>query len=603
MPRPAVDRIHLPASRTTASSRSSRAFGASRVLCASVAAALVLTVACGGGGGDDGPSGPAPAPQENPQYRAIAGISMGGYGALNLGTRHRDIFGTVAALGGPVDLRQLLADTMNEALEVKPRTGRPERVGDDYTFDHLPPYPGRDVQLSLLRDLVIAFGHPFLHHPDPARAFLAADSEPALLLRDDLYGAFTTSGDPRGFVDGGDANENGLRESSEQPTRPTDVLLVANGTLQAIAGVEPTAIVGGRAVADLDGDGVYDVGDGIVVNASEPIREQNGNLVLEPDLGEEFDDFGLDGVPATGDFGEGNGTFDVDPDRDTWLEQDPTSRLIGTSGAEIARQRIYMDVGTEDEFAFGRHYDNLVAVLQSKGLPVEVQDGYRGNCADIPKPDAQFFLLRYPGGHVGIPESDGVLDDLLNGDVCQAAGIWERLTHVIGYLDRSFPDGNYGVGEIDIDIDFDDFDFDFGDLDVRGEMVERDIPAPSLQLRPEDPVPTQRVLVYIPPEFARSDSSFPIVYFLGGYGQEPQDFRRARDLFDLLIVTRQLQNMFVAFVPGSGGQRGSFYVNHALPEENIPDVIGPTSGRYEDAFLNDLLPEIETGIARGRIKR
>src|SRR5690606_13099745 len=106
VPRPAVDRIHLPASRTTATSRTS---GASRVLCASVAAALVLTVACGGGGGDDGPSGPAPAPQETPQYRAIAGISMGGDGALNLGTRHRDIFGTVAALGGPVDLRQLLA--------------------------------------------------------------------------------------------------------------------------------------------------------------------------------------------------------------------------------------------------------------------------------------------------------------------------------------------------------------------------------------------------------------------------------------------------------------------------------------------------------------
>lgn len=562
---------------------------------------LSALLACGGGSGG-GDSGPAPAPQENPEYRAIAGISMGGYGALNVGTKNRDIFGTVAALGGPVDLRQLLIDTQTDGLEVKPQTEIPTQVGDDFTYDHFPPYPGRDVQLSLLRDLFIAFGNPFLHHPDVARSFLAADSEPAQIRRDDLYDTFAVPSDPRGFLDGGDENEDGVRQTGEQPVRATDVLLLAGGTLGAIAGVEPTAVVGGRALADLDGNGIYDVGDGIVVNASEPLRESNGNLEYEPGLGESFDDFGLDGVAGTGDFGEGNGIFDYDPDRDSWLEEDPTSRLAATPSEEITRQRIYMDVGTEDEFGFAVHYTNLVEVLQANGIPVEVQEGYTGDCTDIPKPDAPFYLLRYQGGHVGIPESDGVLDDLLNGDVCGAAGIWQRLTSFIGYIERSFPDGNYGVGRVDIDIDIDDFDFDFGDLDVRGEMVERDIPAPSLQLRAEDPVPTQRVLVYLPPKFSRSSADFPIVYFLGGYGQTPQDFRRARDLLDFLIVSRQIQNMYIAFLPGSGGQKGSFYVNHRVGEESIPDVIGPTSGRYEDAIVNDLIPVIETEIARGRIR-
>ncbi len=555
-----------------------------------VVASLSALLACGGGGGDDDDFGPAPPPETNAQYRAIAGISMGGYGALNIGTKRRDIFGTVASLGGPVDLGQLLADTQTAGLEVKPQTEIPTQVGDDFTFDHFPPYPGRDQQIALLRDLFIAFGNPFLHHPDPARAFLAADSEPARLLRDDQYDTFTMSSDPRGFVDGGDANEDGVRQIGEEPVLPVDVLLLAGGTLGAIAGVEPTAIVGGRALADLDGNGIYDVGDGIVVNASEP-GSAGG-----------FDDVGLDGVAGTGDFGEGNGIFDEDPDIASWRAEDPTARLGTTPSSEITRQRIYMDVGTEDEFGFALHYQNLVGVLESQGVPVRVQEGYAGDCTDIPKPDEPFYLLRYPGGHVGIPESDGVLDDLLNGDVCGAAGIWQRLTSFIGYVERSFPDGNYGVGEIDIDIDLDDFDFDFGDLDVRGEMVERDIPAPSLQLRPEDEVPTQRVLVYLPPEFERSRSSFPIVYFLGGYGQTPADFRRARDLLDLLIVTRQIQNMYIAFLPGSGGQKGSFYVNHRVPENDIPDVIGPTSGRYEDAIVNDLIPVIETEIARGRIK-
>ena len=578
-----------------------RASAARRIVPALVACALAFVVACGGGGGGDGPSGPAPAPQENPQFRAIAGVSMGAYGALNVGTKHRDVFGTIAALGGPVDLRQLLTDLQNDALEVKPTTGKPPRVGGDYTFDHLPPYPGRDQQISLIRDLFIAFGNPFLHHPDAMRAFFAADSEPARLLRDDRYPTFTVPGDVRGISDGGDANKDGLRQASEQPDLPTDVLLVANGTLSQIAGVDAQAEAGGRAVADLDGDGVYDVGDGIVVNASEPIREQNGNLVFEPQLGETFDDVGLDGVAGTGDFGEGNGQFDYDPDRDSWLEEDPTSRLVGTDASEITRQRIYMDVGTEDEFAFGRHYDNLVDVLENKGIGVQVREGYQGDCADIPKPDAPFYLLRYPGGHVGIPESDSVLDDLLNGDVCSAAGIWERLTSVLGYLDASFPDGNYGVGKV---IDLGDLgDFDFGKLDVRGDIVERDIPAPTLQLDPGGDVPVQHVLMYRPPKFSNTSASFPIVYFLGGYGQEPKDWRRARDLLDLLVATDQIQNMYVVFLPGAGGQKGSFYVNHRVGEADIPDVVGPTTGRYEDVILNDLLPVIETEIARGRIRR
>lgn len=190
-----------------------------------------------------------------------------------------------------------------------------------------------------------------------------------------------------------------------------------------------------------------------------------------------------------------------------------------------------------------------------------------------------------------------MLDDLLNGDVCSAAGIWQRLTSVLGYLDRSFPDGNYGIGKV---IDFGDFDF--GSIDVRGDIVERDIPAPTLQLDPAGDVPTQHVVFYRPPKFSNTSASFPIVYFLGGYGQKPEDYRRARDLLDLLIASDQLQNMYVAFLPGAGGQKGSFYVNHRVGEASIPDVVGPTTGRYEDVILNDLIPVIETELARGRIR-
>jgi hypothetical protein len=182
---------------------------------------LAFALACGGGGGGSDVSKEPPRFDENPQFRAIGGISMGAYGALNVGTKHPEGFGTIAALGGPVDLQQLLLDTAASALEVKPQTEIPRNVGEDFTFDHLPPYPGRDVNLSLLKDLFISFGNPFLHHPDPTRLYLAADSEPAAIGMDDAFGPFTRTADVRGFLDGGDSNDDGPVAGEAPPPSPT----------------------------------------------------------------------------------------------------------------------------------------------------------------------------------------------------------------------------------------------------------------------------------------------------------------------------------------------------------------------------------------------
>ncbi len=513
---------------------------------------------------------------------------MGAYGAMNLATKHPDVFGTIGALGGPIDLLQLLRDIINENLDVKPQTAIPRVIADPTTFDHELPYPGRDTRLSLFQDLVIAFGNPFLHHPDPTRQYLASDSEPAHILQDDVFGTFTIPADPRGFIDGGDANGDGLREIGEQPTLPTDILLLASGSLPMVVSGAQAVSVGERALADLDNDGVYDVGDGIVVNFSEPFTDNNHNLIFEPDLGETFQDVGLDGVPGTGDFGEGNGQFDYDPDRATWIGEDPLSRLAGRSAGDIATQRIYMDVGTQDEFGFARHYDNFVAMLEAKGLSVRVAQGFPANCVQVPHLTDQFVLFRYPGGHIGIPGADTINDDLLHGDFCGPAAIWQRLLTLIGYLNSNFPGGFYGPGDLS--------------LNPTGEVIETDLPSPALAPPAGSAAPTQHVLVYRPPAFAHSDKPFPVVYLLGGYGQSPHDFARVGDLFDVLILTGQVQNMFVAVLPGAGGHRGSFYVNHRVPESQVPDIT-PTAGRYEDSIMQDLIPAIEHQILKDRVRQ
>jgi hypothetical protein len=236
-----------------------------------------------------------------------------------------------------------------------------------------------------------------------------------------------------------------LRQTNELPVEPTQVLLVAPGTLQSQFGVAGT-VLGGRALADTNADGIYDLGDGIVVNLHEPFTDTNANRIFEPLLGETYQDVGLDGVAGSGDRGEGNATFDRDPDIDRWFAEDPRTRLENRTVAEIQRQRIYMDVGDEDELGFARHYANLVNVLTAKGIAVAVHNGFRGNCAQIPDVDAPYTLVVYDGGHVGFEGTDSIGDDLRNGDICGPATIWQRLIHLLVAIDAAFPNPDRGLG-------------------------------------------------------------------------------------------------------------------------------------------------------------
>ncbi len=83
---------------------------ARRIICMLAGGVPAVFIACGGGGDGYGGSSPAPTvlASAQQQFRAIAGVSMGADGAMNLGTKHSDLFGTIAALGGPVDMNEML---------------------------------------------------------------------------------------------------------------------------------------------------------------------------------------------------------------------------------------------------------------------------------------------------------------------------------------------------------------------------------------------------------------------------------------------------------------------------------------------------------------
>ncbi|MFL5320904.1 MAG: hypothetical protein ACJ790_14675 [Myxococcaceae bacterium] len=73
--------------------------------------------------------------------------------------------------------------------------------------------------------------------------------------------------------------------------------------------------------------------------------------VFEP--GEPFRDDGLDGVPGTGDFGEGNGQFDLSSGRRRLYERDMRTMYKGLDDTGKKRLNIYVDGGIRDVFNLG----------------------------------------------------------------------------------------------------------------------------------------------------------------------------------------------------------------------------------------------------------
>ena len=376
-----------------------------------------------------------------------------------------------------------------------------------------------------------------------------------------------------------------MRQTNEPPDEPSEVLLVAPGSLAVASSVSREPDSAAARSPTRTRDGIYDLGDGIVVNLHEPFTDTNGNRIFEPLLGETYQDVGLDGVAASGDRGEGNATFDRDPDIDRWFAEDPQH-----AAREPQRRRDPAPAHLHGRRRRGRA--RLRAPLRE---PRERADGEGNRRADHNGFSRQLRAdpRRRRSVHAGRLRRRARRfrgrgldrDDLRNGDICGPAAIWQRLIHLLVAIDAAFPNPDHGLG---------------GARPI-GDTLTVDIASPALAVG-GGAAPMRRVVVYRPPALHNTDRRFPILYFLGGHGQKPDDYERVGLLLDLLIAADALQNMYVAFLPGEGGTEGSFYVNHAVSEAQVPGLAGVTSGRYEDSIVHDLMPAIEITVLERRVR-
>ncbi len=438
----------------------------------------------------------------NPEFRAIGGVSMGGYGAMNIGLSHPDLFKTIAGLGGPLDMDYLL-----KTIEV-------DMLGD---YDNPDPYPNRDTLLDMIKDLSISFGNPVYYN------------------RDSTYY-------PPGIT-----NENARKPTTLLNFR--DGTYNPDGSLPVITFTDPGPYDWVEVLLGLDANKNNKLdwfkGEPVIRQFHEPFADLNGNGMY--DKGEPFNDFGLDGIAGTGDEGEGDGQFTYNPRRANYLAQDPFTHAANMDSAILQGLNLYIDAGTTDEFQFNIHAENFVGMVNSRGLLFRIENDFPEDFPRISHFRQQRVYVRYEGGHVGFnKENLGLSFASAKRGIREAITVANRFTTLFAFASDHWPGGEYGSDPYEL-------------WRYPSKMGVTYFRSPSLGRN-------MRFGVYLPPGYFRSRTTYyPILYLLGGYNMSIAGLANSyvKSALDLMILSGEIQKMIIVIPEGMNykNQRGHFFVN------------------------------------------
>jgi hypothetical protein len=451
---------------------------------------------------------------------------MGGYGAMNIGLSHPDTFTTIACLGGPLDMAYLL-----RFIEV-------DMLGN---YDNPNFYPSRRTGIKMLKDLAISFGNPVYYNPlstyYPPGITAENAREPTTLLN--------------------------FRDGEYNP----------DGSLPVITYGDPSPRnwVEALLAVDLNANGLRDPGEPILRQFHEPFSDLNGSGMLDP--GEPFSDVGLDGVSRTGDFGEGDGTFSLNPNHLNYMAQDPLTRVKGMDLSTLQGLNFYLDAGNEDEFQFDIHADHFAAALEGRGLTVRIEDGFPDSFPQVSHFGQNRVYVKYEGGHVGFnQENIGKSFRQSVEGVEGAIVVANRFTSLFAFVSDHFPGGEYGTDLYEM-------------FRYPSKIKVRSFYSPSLNRR-------MKFGIYLPPGYTRSSSTYyPVLYLLGGHNMSISSFANTyfRAALDTFILTQEIQKMIIIIPDGMNykNRSGHFFVNQIDKERGdnymdyVSDLIQYIDGRYQ----------------------
>lgn len=323
-------------------------------------------------------------------HRAIVGVSMGAAGAGQLGFARPDLFDSVGMLGVPlVDwvymLRNIERSYLGGFCDMETIVANIDRVDDpdgpafcgpvkgevkldpegkliepDQDYNHWYRWIdegrggsfGRNKLNESFQDIALAFGNPLYYNeespyyppgvPMDYRFWTAAEKcDEPLRLPGFKHGQYNPTGEYDAIV----FCDTRTNEGEFDPSRPSEVAMEI-----------------GLAI-DYNGNGIRDFAEPVLSMMHEPYEDIGSGAGDEYDWydnpggkaknwrwdeGEPFDDFGLDGVPDTGDYGEGNGKFDLNPNVQNYLDQNPRTLIENMSDGHLERLNIYADAGIRD---------------------------------------------------------------------------------------------------------------------------------------------------------------------------------------------------------------------------------------------------------------
>ena len=435
----------------------------------------------------------------SPQFRAITGVSMGGYGAMNTGLSHPDTFKTVACLGGPLDMAYLL-----KFIEI-------DLLGN---YDNPDIYPNRDTSIDMLKDLTISFGNPIYYNPQ-STYFPPGITPDNARTPTTLLNFFDGKSNP-------DGSHPVITYADPGPNDWVEVLLAV----------------------DLNGNGKRDPGEPIPTRFHEPFVDPTG--IFEP--GDPFSDYGLDGVSGTSDYGEGNGKFDSNPNRSNFMANDPLTRVENLPLDTLQGLNIYLDAGTKDEFQFNIHADNFVKALEDRGLAVQIEDGFPESFPEVSHfADQRRAYVRYDGDHVGFKkENIGTNFKQAKKGVEGAILVANRFITLFAFVSDHFPGGDYGTDPIELFL----YPSKIGSTSFFSPALNRKMKV-GIYLPPGY---QRNTTTYYPVLYLLGGYNMSISGLINSWVQAA---------FDALILTKEMQKMIVVVPDGMNFKngRGSFFVN------------------------------------------
>ncbi len=177
---------------------------------------------------------------------------------------------------------------------------------------------------------------------------------------------------------------------------------------------EPVAVNAFERFRDVGADGCEDShedkeGGCLDAPREDPEQDPNGDNYdlmdnpggtegnFEYDEGEPYDDFGLDGVPGTDDYGEDNGRYDLNPRLKALLDADARTFFRAAPIETIARLSWWFDGGIRDALhaltSTSQHWN----AIRLRGLPVRAYDDFGSTPSSIaPGVSCEDFLGYLP---------------------------------------------------------------------------------------------------------------------------------------------------------------------------------------------------------------